>query len=277
MSEFEYLRNISIGQYFPLGSFIHKLDPRAKLIGLSLLVLSLTLTNELIGIGIALIFIIFLLHLSKMPGNYALRGLLAPLPFMLILAVVQIFITPHENNSLPVIEIFGLVVFPEGVRAAVQLLMKFAGLIILISISSATISTLEMIHGLDLLMTPLNRIGLKTDTAAMTLQVTLRFIPFLAINAERIAKSQASRGAEWGRGKMRLFRRIRQIIPLIIPLFNGSLRQAETLVEAMLARGYGESKTKTSMVEYLFGRKDLFFLLVCFAISFLILFPVLIT
>jgi len=106
----------------------------------------------------------------------------------------------------------------------------------------------------------------------MAIQITMRFIPFLAINAEKIAKAQAARGAEWGRGKGNLIKRVRQVFPLIIPLFNNSLRQAETLADAMLARGYAGNTQRTSMVEYRISIWDWIFLLIVILVSVLILF-----
>lgn len=275
MSDFEYLKNLSMGQYLPIQSFIHRRDPRVKLIAAALLIFSLTLTRSLIGLGIGLIVVFLLLILSRVPAVYALRGLLPPLPFLLILAVLQVFISPHSANSEPILWILGIGIFVEGIQAAILLLMKFFGLIMLFTIISASISTLELIHGLDLLFKPLNRFGIRTDAAAMTVQIAFRFVPFLAISAERIAKAQASRGAEWGSGRMNLVKKVRQIVPLLVPLFSSSLRQAETLADAMLARGFESSHARTSIMEYTFTWLDAGFLLVSGIAAFMVLFPIL--
>ena len=105
----------------------------------------------------------------------------------------------------------------------------------------------------------------------MTLQITMRFIPFLALNAEKIAKAQASRGAEWGVKRGNLIKRVGQFFPLIIPLFNNSLRQAETLADAMLARGFAGNTKRTSMIEYRITFEDWIFLLMMIIISMIIL------
>src|SRR4030065_857822 len=136
---------------------------------------------------------------SKIPARYFLRGVLTPLPFLLILVIIQLFITPHVSSTNPIIKIWEIEVFSEGVLAGMRLFLRFCALVILLTISSATLSTLEMIHGLDLLFVPIKKLGFRSSgTVAMAVQITMRFIPFLAINAERIAKAQASRGAEWG-------------------------------------------------------------------------------
>lgn len=274
MSEFEYLNNLSMGQYLPIRSFIHQRDPRAKLIAAALLVFSLTFANLLTGVGVGLIAVLLLLIFSKIPARYALRSLLTPLPLLVFLAVLQIFITPHATGAEPIVRILGIEIFPEGFLSAILLLMKFLGLITLFSILSASISTLELIHGLDLLLKPLKWFGIHTGAAAMTVQIVFRFVPFLAISAERIAKAQASRGADWGSGRMNLVKKVRQIVPLLVPLFSSSLRQAETLADAMLARGYESSHTRTGNLEFSFTWVDAGFLLGSGIAAYLIIFPI---
>jgi energy-coupling factor transport system permease protein len=261
MSDFEYLQNITVGQYLQLRSWVHRRDPQAKLVGYAFLIIALTLTKHLNGLLIGIVSVSLLLILSKIPLRYALRGLLTPLPFLLILAVLQLFITPHGFSSVSLIKIIGFEIYPEGILAGLRLLVRFCILVPLLTVSSATLSTLEMIHGLELLLKPLGTFGLRTGSAAMTVQITMRFIPFLAINAEKIAKAQASRGAEWGVRKGNVLKRVRQIFPLLIPLFSNSLRQAETLADAMLARGFVGSERRTSMVEYKMSILDWVFLL----------------
>ncbi len=155
MSSFEYLQKVTIGQYLPIDSWIHNLDPRAKIAGYSILIIALTVTQSLYGLLIGLITVLLLLMLSKIPWRYALSGLLAPLPFLLLLAIIQLFITPHSLLSFPIIRIMGAEIYSEGIIAGIRLLLRFGILVILLTVSSATLATLEMIHGLDLLLKPL--------------------------------------------------------------------------------------------------------------------------
>lgn len=273
MSQFEYLRSISIGQYLPLDSAIHRLDPRSKIIGFTIMILAVTLTVRFSGLLVALMPILLLLAASRTPTRYVLRGLASPLPFLVILAVMQLFISPHIGSSQPLFTILGLSVYPEGLSAAARLLVRFAALLALLTISTSTTSSLEVIHGLETLLRPLNHIGIRTDPIVMVVQITLRFIPFLALNAEKIAKSQASRGAEWDKGSGSLLKRTRRIFPLIIPLFSGSLRQAETLAEAMVARGFESHAVRTNLYAYRFKLRDAVFIMLCYAFAAVILFP----
>lgn len=271
MSEFDYLSRMALGQYLPLDSALHRRDARAKLIGFTLLILGITLARSWAGLCVALAAVSLLLWISKAPFFYTLRSLLPPLPFILFLALIQLFITPHAPNSDRIFSLWGMGVFPEGVSAAILMVLKFINLILLFSVSSASLSTLELIHGVDLLFKPLQKLGLRTEGAAMTLQITFRFVPFLALNAERIAKAQASRGAEWGGKKGGFVSRVRQIYPLLIPLFTSSLRQAETLADAMLARGYSGATRRTSMQACQFTWKDGLFILLLSAAALIAL------
>ncbi len=271
MSNFEYLQKVSIGQYFPLGSWLHKRDPRVKLVGFSFLIAALTLSIQIQGLLIGVGLILVLIVVSKISLRYVLKGLLTPLPFLLILAVIQLFITPHSTDSMPLVRMIGLNIYYEGIMAGIRLLVRFCNLVILLTISSGTLSTLEMIHGLELLLKPLRNLGFQSGNMAMALQITMRFIPFLALNAEKIAKAQASRGAEWGVKRGNLLKRVGQFFPLIIPLFINSLRQAETLADAMLARGYAGNTSRTSMIEYRITFEDWIFLLMMTLISPVIL------
>ena len=272
MSHFEYLNRISFGQYLPTGSIIHRMDPRSKILGYTILILALTLTKQITGLLSAIMLVLLLLLISKIPVTFALRGLLQPLPFILLLAILQIFITPHPSSDRLLFSYGILSISATSLRFAILTLIRFIGLFLILTLVSTTLSTLEMIYGLNLLLKPLNKIGVRAGSIAMIVQIMLRFIPFLAINAEKIAKSQASRGAGWDDPKGGIFQRARLFLPLIIPLFNTSLQQADDLTNAMLARGYGSNTNRTGLREYRISWKDWGFLILCISAAWLILF-----
>jgi energy-coupling factor transport system permease protein len=271
LSDFEYLQNVIVSQYLPLGSWVHLRDPRMKLVGYAFLISAITLTTQNNGLLIGILAVFLLMVFSKTPWKFAFRGILTPLPFILILSILQLFITSHGSTSIPILKIPGTGIYPEGILAGIRLIIRFCTLIGFLTISSVTLSTLEIIHAMELLLKPFEKLGLQIGSAAMAVQITFRFIPFLAINAEKIAKAQASRGAEWGNTKGNLFMRIRQIFPLLIPLFNNSLKQSETLADAMLARGFKEDGMRTSMAEYRISTQDWIFLILLFLVSALII------
>lgn len=256
MHNFEFLRMVNIGQYLPLHSVLHRLDARARIIIYFCLIAGATFTQHPLGLLLGLILVLLGLALGRIPLRFALRGLLPPLPFLVILGVLQIFITPHALAAVPLYTLGPVKIYFIGLVSAGMLMLRFAVLILGLGLASYTLSTSELIHGLESLFTPLANLGIPTHDLVMVMQVTIRFVPFLAQAAERIAKAQASRGADWGTRKGGLLARTRQVLPLILPLFLTSLRRAETMALAMDARGYATVTRRTSMLVMHFTWKD---------------------
>jgi energy-coupling factor transport system permease protein len=247
MSEFDFLSRVPLGQYIATNSFIHKLDPRAKIIIFSLLVIAITFTPSRLGLGIGIAFLLCALLISKVKIGYALKGLLPPLPFLVIIAIIQILFYSPESDSTILFTLGPIHPTLAGILVGLLLLIRFAALILAISLATFCISTSELIQGLSSLFKPLSRIGIPMMDVIMVIQITLRFLPFMAQSMERIAKAQASRGAGWGMKKQNLLDRVKQVTPLLIPLFLISLRRAENLALAMDARAYGIKKDRTSL------------------------------
>ena len=256
MSNFEYLGQVTIGQYLPVDSVIHRLDPRARLLFFFCLIVAITFAVHPAGLLLGVVVVLVCLVIAHIPLKFALRGLLPPLPFLLILAVFQVFLFRDAANAVVLLQVGPFIITNTGLWAAAALLIRFAGLILGLSLASFCLSTSNIIHGLDSLLKPFTWIGLPSRDLIMIIQVTLRFLPLLALSAERIAKSQASRGAEWGIDHGSLLQRARQVIPLIVPLFMTSLHRAEYMALAMDARAYGSSPRPTSMVEMHFKAVD---------------------
>ena len=271
MSDFEFLPSATIGQYIPTGSVVHKVDPRAKLVGFGILILAITFSVSKIGIGFSLAAALIGLVVARIPLKFALKGLLPPLPFLILIAIIQFFFYPNPGHTI-LFTLGPLSVSLAGILSGILLILRFAALILVISLMTFVISTSEMIQGLQKLLAPLSLIGIRTMDFVMVIQVTLRFLPFLAQSAERIAKAQASRGAEWGVKSKGLMSRVRQVIPLIIPLFTTSLRRSETMALAMDARAYGFKANRTSMFEYTFTWRDALFLLVLVMLASAVIF-----
>jgi len=255
MSNFEYMGRVTIGQYLPIDSVLHRLDARARIFIFLLPLLLITFESRLLGLLLALGLVFIGLVLAHIPLRYALCGLLPPLPFLLILAILQIFLT--RNQTPLVLYKYGpLILTWGGILAGITLILRFTGLILGISLATFCLSTSQLVHGLESLLRPFNRIGIPTRDLIMVIQVTIRFLPLLAQTSERIAKAQAARGAEWGAGQGSLLQRARQVIPLLVPLFITSLHKAENMALAMDARAYGSSPRATSMVEFKFRLSD---------------------
>ncbi len=295
MNDFEFQRFVTIGQYLPTGSVIHHLDPRVRLVAGALLLLAITFSPHPVGLSIALLTILGTLKLAQVPLKYALRGLLPPLPFMLFLALLQGFFgfqrspTTLAGTLTFQLELFNahlqLLIPWSRILGPLMLLMRFAALILGISLISFCISTTELVRGLASLLKPLRRLGLSTHDFILMTQVALHFLPILAREAEHIAKAQASRGAEWGitskkgsgRGLFKLLARVRQALPLLVPLFLTALHRAENLALTMEARGYSATidpeATRSSMVTLHFRWKDGIALIIALGITLIILLP----
>jgi len=271
MSEFDFLSSAAIGQYIPTGSVLHKLEPRTKLIGFIILILAVTFSRTAQGIGVGLLAAIFGLLIARVPIRFALKGLLYPLPFLVIIAILQVFLYPGLD-TVPIFVIGPLRLTMAGIWSCVLIILRFIALILSLSLLSYCLSTSEMIHGLQKLLSPLNRLGIHAMDLVMVVQVSLRFLPFLAQSAERIAKAQASRGAEWGVKSRGLISRVKQVVPLIIPLITTSLQRAETMALAMDARVYGYKDERTSMFVYTFNWRDALFLLFVVLIALAVFF-----
>lgn len=256
MSDFEFLRNINIGQYLPTGSVIHRLDARARIIIFSFFILALTFSPRLPGILMGLGMAILGLIIARIPLRYTLRSLAAPLPFLLILALLQVLFTRNPQSDAVLWEYWLIRITPAGLLSGLLLILRFIALIMALSLASFTLSSSDLIQGLNSLFKPLARLGLPIQDLIMMIQVALRFLPLLALTAERTAKAQASRGADWGTGKGGFLQRVRRVVPLILPLFLASLQKAENMSQAMDSRGYGVSKVRSEMYEMKFNWVD---------------------
>ncbi len=283
MEEFEFQRYITIGQYIPSDSAIHHLDPRTRVVGALMLVIAASVSPHLAGLGIALAALLIVTAVARVPLAYALKGLLPPLPFILFLAVLQIVLGPGsfgqsagtllsqgQASTAPLWSWGPFNVSMVSLLNGAKLVLRFPALILIITTFSACTSTTETVQGLASLLRPLRKVGLPVQDFVLMVQVALRFLPLLAREAERIAKSQASRGAEWGTGRAGPLRRVRQALPILIPLFLVSLQRAENLAVAMEARGYSSYGERTSLVRLRFQKTDVAALAACLLISLLI-------
>jgi energy-coupling factor transport system permease protein len=255
MNNFEFLRYVNIGQFLPTGSWIHHLDARSRIICYVLLVGAFTFTTSGAGLLFGLAVVLVLLAVGRIPLGFAIKGLAAPMPFLLIIAVLQVFFNSVNHAGTVLVELGPVVISTMDLWMGGRLVLRFVVLVLGLGLMSFTLSTSDMIHGLDSLLTPLRKIGLPTHDLVLMVQVTLRFLPYLAQAAEKIAKAQASRGAEWGTRNGGLLTRVRQVIPLLVPLFLISLRKAENLALAMDARGY-TGENRSSMFETKFKPAD---------------------
>jgi len=260
MPEFELLRNITIGQYLPTGSIVHRLDPRVKLIVAALLMAALMATLNLVGVALALMAVLTALSLARIPLRYALRGLRSAWAFFLMVAVLQLLLFPHQRalaRGGAVLWQWGpLLISTASVRLLILLLGRLMSLILLVSLLTFCTTVTELTHGTEHLLRPFQRVGLPAHELALVLTLALRFLPLLAREMERIMKAQAARGADFGTHSWNFLQRTRRMFPLLIPLFLISLRRAEELIEAMESRCYMGGRGRTYLIHLRAQRVD---------------------
>jgi energy-coupling factor transport system permease protein len=248
VSDFEFLRHVTIGQYLPTGSVIHRLDPRIKLIAFAALILGISLNSSLLANAVALVGMLALLALARLPLVYALNGIRPLLPVMAFFAGFQLLLPPGGRDCLALLAIGPLRITSCGLLLMTLSLIRLFTLVMLTSALTLTTSTSGLTHGVAHLLAPLDNLRLPAHELAMVLTIALRFVPTLAMEMTRLAKAQASRGASFDRpGRWRFVRLARQMLPLVVPLFTTSLRRAETLALAMDARGYMGGRGRTRL------------------------------
>ncbi|MCR4649421.1 MAG: energy-coupling factor transporter transmembrane protein EcfT [Lachnospiraceae bacterium] len=236
----------TLGQYYQTDSVIHRLDPRVKLVGTLLYMISLFIFNNIFCYAIAAVFLIVVIILCRVPLTHMLKGLRPILILMLFTVIFNIFFTPGEYLWQ-----FGILhISKEGIKTAILILIRLTLLIISASIMTLTTTPNRLTDGLEKLFAPLKLIKVPVHEMAMMMSIALRFIPILMEETDKILKAQTARGA--GFDSKKLTTRIKSLIPVIVPLFISAFRRASDLALAMEARCYhgGEGRTKLYPLKY---------------------------
>jgi energy-coupling factor transport system permease protein len=255
MNEFEFLRGLPFGPYLSTSSPILRFDPRTRILAVIILMVALLLTHAPLGIMVGLVGSWLIWWVGRVPFEPLRRSWVTAFPFLLILALIQIVF--HTGGEGAVWFTVGPVAISGAdLWAGVILILRFSAFIALLGLAAASLSESEITHGLQSLLHPLNYLHIPASDFVMAVQVSLRYFPLLAQSAERIAKAQASRGADWRPAGWNLVQRARQIVPMVVPLFVTSLRRAENMALAMDARAYGSLPVRTSLVSLAFRRRD---------------------
>lgn len=239
-------KDIAIGQYVPGESFVHKLDPRIKIIITMLYVVDLFIINEYVGYVFILAFIGATIIISKVNIKYIFNGLKPMLILLIIMSIMNIFMTPGTKEVFS----YGIVkIYKEGLDLAGFMILRLVFLIIGTSMLTFTTSPIELTDGLEILMNPLKKIKIPAHELAMMMTIALRFIPTLIEETDKIMKAQMARGADFETGN--IVKRAKSLIPILVPLFISSFRRADELALAMEARCYkgGEGRTRMKVLK----------------------------
>lgn len=240
------IRDITLGQYYQTDSVLHRMDPRVKLVGTVVYIVSLFLYRRIAPYVLAFLFLAAMIKLSKVPLKFIVRGLKAIVFLLFLTAAFNLFLTPGD----PVFEYGILSISKEGIQSAVFIAIRLIFLIMGSSIMTLTTTPNELTDALENLLKPLNKIKVPVHEISMMMSIALRFIPILLEETDKIMKAQMARGADFESGN--LIKKVKAMIPLLVPLFISAFRRANDLAMAMEARCYhgGENRTKMKPLQY---------------------------
>lgn len=259
------IRDITIGQYYPSDSILHRLDPRVKLIGTFAYIISLFCVQSFWGYILVTLFLVGCIKLSKVPIKFILKGLKAVLILLIFTVSFNLFLTPGEV----LLQLGFVKITDAGLSRAIFMAIRLTFLIIGSSIMTLTTTPNQLTDALESVMGPLKVIKIPVHEIAMMMSIALRFIPILLEETDKIMKAQMARGADFESGG--LIKRAKSLVPLLVPLFVSAFRRANDLAMAMEARCYrgGKGRTKMKPLKY-HGRDFVAYSLVVFYFAVLI-------
>ena len=238
--------SITLGQYYQTDSALHRLDPRVKLVGTFAYLIALFVVDSWVGYLLAALFLAAMIKLSNVPFRYIVRGMKTILFLLMITVCFNLFLTPGE-----VIWQFGfLKMSKEGLSFAIKMALRLSLLILGSSIMTLTTTPTQLTDALESLMRPLKKVHVPVHEISMMMSIALRFIPILMEETDKIMKAQIARGADFE--SKNLIKKIKSLVPLLVPLFISAFRRANDLAMAMEARCYrgGEGRTKMKPLVY---------------------------
>ena len=242
------LKDITLGQYFPGHTVIHRLDPRTKLIFTVAYIVALFLARQVVSYAILLVLLGVLIAVSKVGLKSILRGMKPILIIVIITGVLNLFYTAGEGEPLVSFWVFNI--YAEGIWAAIFMVLRIAMLITCTFLLTYTTSPLVLTDGLERLLSPLKRLHVPVHELTMIMSIALRFIPTLIEETDKIMSAQKARGADFDSGN--LFQKAKALVPLLVPLFISAFRRADELAVAMECRCYhgGEGRTRLRQLRF---------------------------
>lgn len=236
------IRDITIGQYYPADSPIHKIDARVKIVITLLYILSLFIIESFIGYAFVIASLAVIIKMSKVPFKFMVKGLKSLIFIIVFTAIINLFVTKGET---PLFTVWRFTVTLEGVYFAIKMCLRIVLLIIGSSILTLTTTPIKLTDGIESLLKPLSKMGVPAHDIAMMMTIALRFIPTLLDETDKIIKAQQARGADFDTGN--LVNKAKALVPILVPLFISAFRRADELAMAMEARCYAGGGQRTRM------------------------------
>ncbi len=245
------IKDITLGQYFPMNSVVHKLDPRMKLLFVTSFIVMVFLSNNFVSLAFCFLVTALVIAISKIPLKTVLKGLK---PIILIVVITSILQIAYNDGGIILIDVWKIKITSGGVLTAVFMALRISLLIVMSTMLTYTTSPTSLTNGLDRIFAPFKKIGLDFHTITMIMTIALRFIPTLIEEVDKIMSAQKSRGANFEQGS--IIKRAKALIPLFIPLLFNSIRRAYELANAMTCRCYNGGIGKTTMNALKFSKRD---------------------
>lgn len=260
------LKDIKIGQHFPGNSFVHRLDPRTKIILTLAYITVLFFVNTIIGFVVPIAYLLAVIVISKIPMKVVFKSLKPIIPLIIFTSVLNMFLI----DGKPIFEVWIFKMTYEGVFLAVIMVVRIICLIIGSSMMTFTTSPLDLTDAIERLLKPLKYIKFPAHEVAMMMTIALRFIPTLIEETDKIMSAQKARGADLETGN--IIKRAKAMVPILIPLFVSAFRRAEELAMAMECRCYNGGEGRTRLKILSFSALDIIATVVSLVIFVLIIF-----
>ncbi len=252
------ISDITLGQFFPGNSALHRLDPRTKLILAVLFIAAVFVANTTLAFASMMLLTVLLIAIGRISMRVILKGI-KPIIFILIFtSLLNVFMTVGAGD--PLVEFYFIKIYTEGIIRAVFMSLRVVVLIVGTSmLLTYTTSPIALTDGIESLLGPLKKIGVPVHSFAMMMSIALRFIPTLIEETEKIMNAQKSRGADFSNGG--LIKRAKALIPILVPLFVSAFKRADELATAMECRCYRGDKGRTKLVKLQYRAADIFWML----------------
>lgn len=258
------MKNIALGRYIPLDSVIHKMDPRAKIVAMIILLIAIFMDTGFIGYGLIGLFVIIAVLCAKLKFDFIWRAM-KPMLFMLaFLLMINILVI---KTGYVVVSIFGFKIYSDALFQTLYITIRLVLMINITTLLTATTKPMDMTIAIEDLLTPFKVFHVPAHDIAMMISIALRFIPTLLEESERIMKAQTSRGVDLEEGSFK--EKIMAILSLIVPLFVSSFQRADDLANAMEARGYnpGGKRVRYKQLKLAFRDYLMLFVVIGFTVS----------
>lgn len=250
------IRDITLGQYYPSNGVLHRLDPRIKVLLLTASIVLIFCAFNFAALGVVVALVVASMFLSKVPVHLYLKSMKTIIVVILITSLLNLF----YGTGDAIVQWWIFRITPDGIKNAVFVAVRIISLVMLSSTLTFTTSPTDLTDALERLLKPLSFIGVKTHEIAMMMTIALRFVPTLLEETDKIMSAQKARGADMESGN--LLKRIKALIPILIPLFVSAFRRAYELAMAMECRCYRGGEGRTRMKQLRMGVRDIFAILI---------------